>query len=232
MSVAECVLDLNFVVDSSGSIEYKGAGNWQKALKFVEDVINQFTIGPNDVHVALVLFSTRATVRWGLTQYRDKNALINAVRAVPYLGNHTNLHDALYLTRTQVFGPGGGARSNSIKVTVILTDGEDNIPVLGTPLTIQNATASKNAGIQLIAVGVSNEVNRARLESIVTPPSSLNYHGVDDFDALTSVVQQLRPHGICGSSIALHFTCCIHNIHSGIDVELAVEMRVFSARFP
>ena len=216
MFVAECVLDLNFVVDSSGSIEYKGAGNWQKAKNFVADVIRQFTIGPNDVQVAFVLFSTTATVRWGLTQYRTRASLLAAVNAVPYLGNHTNLNDALYLTRTQVFGPGGGARSNGIKVTVILTDGEDNIPVLGTPLTIQNATACKSAGIRLIAVGVSNEVNRARLESIITPPSSLNYHGVDDFDALSSVVLQLRPSGICGPGSLYNILFCILLISNSV----------------
>ena len=197
MSVAECVLDLNFVVDSSGSIEYAGVGNWQKAKDFVANVIRQLTIGPNDVQVAFVLFSTTATVRWGLTQYQNQASLLTAVNAVPYIGLKTNLNDALYLTRTQVFGSGGGTRSNAIKVTVILTDGEDDVPAKGTPLTIQNATLCKSQGIRLIAVGVSSAVDRTRLLQIVSSPS--DYHPADDFDGLTSVLLQLRPQGICGT---------------------------------
>jgi len=195
MSVVECFLDLNFVVDSSGSIEFKGAGNWNKTLAFVVEVIDQFTIGPNDVHVAFVLFSDLATVEWGLTRYLTKAELVNAVRSMRYIGATTNLNDALYLTRTEVFAPGRGTRGNAVKATVILTDGEDNVPVAQTPLTIQNATACKNAGIRLIAIGISDDVDRSRLLRIVSSPS--DYHAVDDFDALSSVVAQLQPQQIC-----------------------------------
>jgi len=195
MSVAECLLDLNFVVDSSGSINFKGPRNWDITLEFVANVTSQFTIGPNNVQVAFVLFSDVATVEWDLTRYRDSTSLLNAIRTVRYIGATTNLNDALYLTRTQVFAPGRGTRPNAVKATVILTDGEDNVPVERTPLTIQNATACKRQGIRLIAIGISDEVNRARLLQIVSSPS--DYHAVDDFDALTSVIIQLQPREIC-----------------------------------
>ena len=195
MSVAGCLLDLNFVVDSSGSINFKGATNWDITLQFVANVTSQFTIGPNNVQVAFVLFSDVATVEWGLTQYRDSASLLRAIRNVRYIGSTTNLNDALYLTRTQVFGPGGGSRPNAVKATVILTDGEDNVPEPGTPLTIQNATACKNQGIRLIGIGISDDVDRDRLLQIVSSPS--DYHAVDDFDALQSVIVQLQPQEIC-----------------------------------
>ena len=206
LSVAECVLDLNFVVDSSGSIEYAGVGNWQKAKDFIANIIRQLIIGPNNVQVAMVLFSTTATWR-DLTRYQDQASLIAAVNVLPYIGLKTNLNDALYLTRTQVFAAGRGTRANATKVTVILTDGEDDVPAKGTPLTIQNATACKDAGIRMIAVGVSSAVDQARLLQIVSSPS--DYHPAHDFDGLTSVVAQLTPQGICfapGTDISEYFT--------------------------
>jgi len=190
--VAECLLDLNFVVDSSGSINFKHPDNWDTALQFVANITSQFTIGPNDVQVAFVLFSQVATVEWGLTRYRDKPSLIQAILTMRYLDATTNLNDALYLTRTDVFAPGRGTRANAIKVTIILTDGEDNVPVEGTPLTIQNATECKNAGIRLIAVGVSDEVDAARLRQIVSDPQR-DYYPVDDFSALRTLIQELTP---------------------------------------
>jgi len=195
MSVAECFLDLNFVVDSSGSINDKDPRNWNITLQFVANVVRQFTIGPNDVQVAFVLFSHDATVEWGFRRYRDLASLLNAIFNVGYIGSTTNLNEALYLTRTRVFALGRGARPNAVKATIILTDGEDNVPLEGTPLTIANATLCKRDGIRLIGIGVSEHVDLSRILQIVS--SRTDYHAVDDFDALTSVIAQLQPEQIC-----------------------------------
>ena len=193
VSVTECFVDLVYVVDSSGSINYKDARNWDITKEFLVNLTRQFTIGANDVHVAFILFSDVATVEWGLTRYLDETSLINAIRNVRYIGETTNLNDALYLTRTNVFGQGGGVRSGAFKAAVILTDGEDNVPVEGTPLTIQNATACKNDGILLIGIGVSDQVDTRRLREIVSAPADTHYYAVDDFRALMSIVTELTP---------------------------------------
>ena len=190
MCVAECFLDLSFVVDSSGSINYKDPRNWDTTLQFVANITNNLTIGPDDVQVAFVVFSTTAEVEWGLTRYQDKTSLINAIMNVPYLDDlHTNLNDALYLTRTEVYAPGQRIRPNAARATIILTDGEDNRPEVGTPLTTANATALKNDGVRLIGVGVSSQVDEDRMLQIVSSPDDL-YH-VDDFDALSSLVAKI-----------------------------------------
>jgi len=193
---------LNFVVDSSGSINYKGANNWDTVLQFVVDVTGFFTIGPNDVQVALVLFSQDATVEWGLTRYSDKTSLTIAIRNVRYIGETTNLNEALRLTWSDVFAPGRGSRPNARKVTVILTDGEDNVPIEGTPLTLQNAARCKNNGIRLIAVGVSNMIDRNRLMQIVSSPS--DFYPVNNFTALQSIVADLTQQ-ICGTHNSTNF---------------------------
>ena len=193
---------MNFVVDSSGSINYKDENNWGTVLQFIVDITGFFTIGPNDVQVALVLFSTAANVEWGLTRYRDKTSLINAIRNVPYIGDETNLNDALKLTWSDVFAPGRGTRPNARKVTVILTDGEDNVPTQGTPLTLENARRCKRGGIRLIAVGVSNMIDRNRLMKIVSSPS--DFYPVNDFTALQSIVADLAQQ-ICGTHDSTNF---------------------------
>jgi len=193
MSVAECFLDLVFVVDSSGSINYKDARNWNITKEFLVNVTRLFTIGPDDVQIAFVLFSDVATVEWGLTRYRDQASLISAIQNVRYIAETTNLNDALYLTRTRIFAPGQGTRSGALKAAIILTDGEDNVPIPSTPLTLQNATACKNDNIRLIAIGVSDQVDEQRLRQIVSPPASTHYYPVNDFRALMSIVDELTP---------------------------------------
>ena len=191
MSVAECFLDLCFLVDSSGSVNYKDATNWDTALQFVTNVTNSFTIGPRNVQVAFVLFSATANVEWFLTRYPEKRSLIDAIRRVGYIGDETNLNEALGLTWSEVFAAGRGTRPGAIKAAVILTNGEDNVPRKGTPLTLENARRCRDAGIRLMAVGVSNMIDRNRLMQIVTPPSSSNFYAVPDFNSLQRIVLDL-----------------------------------------
>jgi len=196
MSAVGCFLDLNFVVDSSASININ-IDNWKTALQFVATVSSQFTIGPNNVQVAFVLFSDEARVEWGLTRHRDNANLDHAIRNVRHIGGKTNLNEALYLTRTDVFAQDGGTRPGAKKVTIILTDGEDNVPVPDTPLTLENATACKDDGIQLIAIGVSELVNEQRLRQIVSNPHR-DYYPVTDFSALRRSVLNGLLSELCG----------------------------------
>jgi len=182
-AVAECFVDLNFLVDSSGSINSNGENNYDLMLQFVANVTRILTIGPIDTQVAFMLFSDVATVEWGLRRYQDKDNLINAIRNVRYIGNASNLNDALYLTWSNVFVSGSGTRRNARKVTVILTDSIDDEPVEA------NATRCKSDGIRLITVGVTNMTTSGRLMQIASSPSDL--FSVNDFVDLENTVAVL-----------------------------------------
>jgi len=153
-------------------------------------VVREFDIGPDDVQVSFVLFGREATVEWDFTAEQDKGKLIRDILAMRYLDSWTNLNDALYLTRTKVYAPGGGARDGALRATVILTDGEDNIPEPGTPLTLQNARLCKDDGIWLIAVAVTQHANVPRLHQIISSPS--DYYSVYDFQAVPTIVAYLK----------------------------------------
>jgi len=193
-SVVDCVLDLVYVVDSSGSI---GQRNWMITLQFLTSVTRLFDIGPDHVRVSFVLFSTDATVEWGLTRYQDRSSLTSAIGNVRYLGFRTNLNEALYLTRTQVFA---SARPNALKAAIILTDGVDNVPTTRTQLTIQNATECKRQGIRLVTVGVTNQVDVQRLRQIASDPDRHVFR-VDDFSDLMNINTRLRP-VVCGGTLS------------------------------
>ena len=49
--------DIVFILDSSSS---EGATNFQKQLQFVSDFVKQFDIGPTDVQVGMITFSSYA----------------------------------------------------------------------------------------------------------------------------------------------------------------------------
>ena len=181
-SIADCWLDLTFIVDSSGSINQN---EWKQSLEFVADVVNNFTIGPDDVQVAFVRFSSTATVQWGLTKYQNEKDLTDAINNVQYSGGGTNLNNALHLTRTVVYGPGGGARDGALRATIILTDGVYIQPVQ----TLHTANLCKNDSIRLITVGVSDGVNVDQLKEISSPS---DYYPVGNFNSLPTIVDDLK----------------------------------------
>ena len=129
-------------------------------------------------------------MEWGLTDYPDKGDLVREILGMRYLNSWANLNDALYLTRTVVYAPGGGAREGALRATIILTDREDNIPERRTPLTLQNARLCKDDGIRLIAVAVTQHANVPRLHEIISSPS--DYYSVYDFQAVPTIVADLK----------------------------------------
>jgi len=64
--VVECIADIAFVIDNSGSIrdnDPPGGNNWQLILEFVKSIVEMFTISPDITRVAVVDFG------WCLTRF-------------------------------------------------------------------------------------------------------------------------------------------------------------------
>ncbi len=59
--------DIVFVVDSSGSIQRY---NWPEVLRFMRRVVNDFTIGDNNVRVGVTLFGDNVAPQFQLNTYR------------------------------------------------------------------------------------------------------------------------------------------------------------------
>jgi len=56
-----CLLDISFVVDSSGSIRtanLPGQDNWQHIKDFMVRVVESINVGPDRTHVGSVTFGT------------------------------------------------------------------------------------------------------------------------------------------------------------------------------
>ena len=71
-------------------------------MEFIVSITNNFEIGPDNVRVAVMMFSREATVDIEFDQYNDKASLQAAIRAIPYYRGVTYTHAALDALRTQV----------------------------------------------------------------------------------------------------------------------------------
>ena len=69
-------LDLVFLIDGSGSIcdsdplFYYGynstCNNWLYVVQFLDAFVDSLTVGPTETRVGLILFASKADIRWNL----------------------------------------------------------------------------------------------------------------------------------------------------------------------
>ncbi len=101
-----------------------------------------------------------------------------------YIGGTTNTAGGLEMARTDIlFGPDGprsGNRPAAPDVVIVMTDGRPNVRP---DETLTQSGLLKEQGVRIIALGVTDNVNRTELELMVTDRTT-DYLQADDFRSL------------------------------------------------
>ena len=147
-----CEVDVIFVVDSSGSINWLQGNGYTLMKQFMVTIID--TLGASAQHAG-VLFSTDASVAFGFT---NPTAAKSEINGLPYLNQRTNTPDAIDLGTGLV----PSSRSAVPDIMIVITDGQSTNGDPG-----PNADAARAAGVTVIAIGVNlreqeeiDEINR------------------------------------------------------------------------
>lgn len=169
-----------FVLDSSDS---EGAENFRKEVEFVNSFASQFSIGVNNVQFSVVTFSSDVRNDFFFNKYHSRNAVIHAIRNIAYMGQGTNTSGALNFVRTESLKPSNGARTNSTKFVIVITDGRSDNP---DETKKEAQLLHKEANV--ISIGIGPRVDRTELNAI---SSSNHAVQVDTFALLNSIKNQL-----------------------------------------
>ena len=183
----DCIGDVAFVLDSSGSINDESRGrvdNWQIILGFTRMLTQNLNVGPSKTRIAVVSFSNKAEVWLHFDSFRGaRNEITNAILNIPYDGGNTNTTGGLNVARTQVFSQGRGDRPNVPDIIILLTDGK---PTVDTDRLPNEIDLLKRRNIPIIGVGVGPAVDNDFLRRI----SDHQFH-VNDFNELRTLVQRI-----------------------------------------
>ena len=155
------VMDLTFVLDSSGSIDNS---DFQKSLNFVEQIIGKILIGENESRVSVINFSDKIEVVTYLDTFFDKIKLLDAISGIRQIGSSTHTGEALEEC-LNVYSYEKGMRNTSegvSRVILVLTDGASNGNVM--PGIV--ADQLKSMGISIISIGVGSNLNYKELKEI------------------------------------------------------------------
>ena len=118
----EChaVVDIAFIVDSSGSISRR---NWVRMKNFLKEMTKSFQVGPDGAHVAIVAYSTKPVVslRFSDLQGSKLNTIEveKVINKLPHQRGFTFIDKALRKSEQEVFTVAAGMRPNVPRVCVI-----------------------------------------------------------------------------------------------------------------
>ncbi|KAJ8257560.1 hypothetical protein GJAV_G00186960 [Gymnothorax javanicus] len=173
--------DMVLLVDGSWSI---GRGNFKRVRDFLEALVTPFNIGRDRVQIALSQYSRDPRTEWQLNNFTSRDQLLEAVRNFRYKGGNTFTGQALMHVLEQNLKEEAGARLDTPRFLILLTDGKSQDDAIAA------ADKLKSAGVELITVGVKN-ADEAELRQVASEPLELNLYNVNDFPLLSKLVGRL-----------------------------------------
>ncbi|XP_034028029.1 collagen alpha-1(XX) chain [Thalassophryne amazonica] len=173
--------DIVLLVDGSWSI---GRTNFRRVRDFLEGLATSFHIGPEHIQIGLTQYSGDPRTEWHLNSFTTKDQLLEAIRNFRYKGGNTFTGQALLHVMEENMRTESGARPDTPFFLVLLTDGKSQDDAIAA------ATRLKNAGVEIIAVGVKN-ADEVELRQVASDPVELNVYNVIDFPVLSKLVSRL-----------------------------------------
>ncbi|MED6266025.1 hypothetical protein CHARACLAT_031379, partial [Characodon lateralis] len=177
----EAIADIVILVDGSWSI---GRINFRLVRMFLENLVNAFDIGIDKTRIGLAQYSGDPRIEWYLNTYSTKDAVIDAVKNLPYKGGNTLTGLALNFILDNCFKPEFGSRVGVPKIGILITDGKSQDDV------VPPAETLRKAGVELFAIGVKN-ADENELQSIASEPHHTHVYNVADFNIMSSIVEGL-----------------------------------------
>ncbi|TNN49342.1 Collagen alpha-1(VII) chain [Liparis tanakae] len=170
--------DIVFLVDESSSI---GVNNFIKIKDFLFRVATYFPIiGPQGTQIAVVHYSDEPRIEFHLRDFKDRNSVLKALRALRYGGGNTKTGKGISYVLQELFQESLGMRQDVAHVLVLITDGRAQDDV--TP-------PSRIARVSVLAVGVSN-ADIDELNKIAAPTSYKNIFYSPTFDDFPSIERE------------------------------------------
>ncbi|XP_054545856.1 collagen alpha-4(VI) chain-like [Talpa occidentalis] len=170
--------DIIFLIDGSESISPK---DFEKMKEFMKRMVNLSNIGPDEIQIGLLQFSTNPQEEFRLNKYSFKVDIHEAISNVQQLNDGTRTGKALNFT-LPFFDSSRGGRPSIHQYLIVITDGvaQDNVAL--------PAKALRDRNIIIFALGVGKAQNSQLLE--ITNDQSRVYYE-EKFESLQNLEKEI-----------------------------------------
>lgn len=169
----ECNVDVALVLDASYSQSHAEEGEaspensgWKKQVDFA---VNFAKKAPQGMHVSVIVYSEKAVIKHKFTRNHEQLGIFLATLAAP--GYISRMDLALKAIENEAFTTENGARSDSHKKVVLVSDGDQTtrrlVPSEVDPVPI--AKKLRDSGIEVDCMAVKDyqgELNHKELEAV------------------------------------------------------------------
>ena len=185
--ISDCTsdtLDIVIILDASGSI---GSSNFRLMKIYITNMLAAFNIGPDDIRVGVIRYSSSASIVIPLGFYNSYFQLSSAINNIQYTEGYTYTNLALNLLSTAF----ANARVDEgvPRVAIVFTDGQSSSPTA----TAQAAQRVHNAGIFVYSFGIGSGISATELNTIASSGQN-NVFYVSSFSAsnFQGILKQLQ----------------------------------------
>ena len=188
------VLDVVFVIDTSGSI---GSSRFQLIREVTANVTTELILNSPQSSVGVILFASYARIQFSLQTYTNLSSLLSAINNLPYNdGSYTDTDEALTLLLSTAQNGVLGLRNDSIKVAIVITDGESRRKAA----TLSAAAALHASNIfDVYAVGVDGAY-LPELQGIASSPDFVFFTSSFNSSSLQQLQQDRLIPQLCGGT--------------------------------
>ena len=193
LSVTGCsgAIDIVYVVDSSGSIEYAGRGNWNNTIKgFLRKLTQTLQANNVDGTYSIVNFASRAIID---TYFVSSSQALSRINSLQYQGTKTNINDAL--DKSELSLSHSSNRPSVGDIVILITDGEPTVNVGGEvgDANLIKATQYRGQYPRIITVGIGQTGYESELRAIASQKSNggSDYFAIDDFNLLNAEIKNI-----------------------------------------
>ncbi|XP_060084065.1 uncharacterized protein LOC132563324 [Ylistrum balloti] len=173
--------DVVFLLDASGSI---GSFNFGTMKYFIQNFTANVRLGPNDIQIGVTKFSSSPSNEFWLNEHYGVLTLNPAIEDINYTGGGTRIAAGLEYVLNNSLKVANGARQDSEKVVILMTDGKSS----DDPAAV--ATTMRNAGVLVACVGIGNGIDMNQLNDIAYNSSYIFF--ASNFNVLTQIKDTVK----------------------------------------
>lgn len=144
----------------------------------------ELDIGQNKTRVGLMTFSRYPVIRMSILDTVNKSSVLDEIQRIPYHPGITETHTALRLLQQEGFYK---SRTNVPHVAMLITEGKS----IHSNDTNAAALSLHQQGIQMIVVGIGQDISSTELHKIATDPDSKHLIIVKRYSTLPSILEKL-----------------------------------------
>ncbi|VDI71962.1 Hypothetical predicted protein [Mytilus galloprovincialis] len=189
--------DILILLDGSDSIQDR---DWTNAKTFVKQLIKQFDVAPDAIHMGIVVYSSNIGDYVSFAPFKPKTMLEIISTSLRQPKHSTNTAKGIQYAREQFKKDG---RQGVPKILIVITDGSSDSP----RDTHSQAELAKIEGIRILALGVGKQIFKDELRQIASSPRKV--YTATSYITLQGLISEIR-NMVCQGYIVKRLIWAIH----------------------